>query len=153
MNEARAEVFVSVPPSRAFELFTGEIDRWWRRGERYGGPDVEGHRLEPQLGGRFVEVLADGENELGRITVWEPPHRLAFTWRQGNWLPQEVTEVEVRFVSSGAGTQVLLRHHGFDSVSSQVGCEVGYQAGWQELLDWYSEASDAIDQREEETCT
>jgi uncharacterized protein YndB with AHSA1/START domain len=137
MNEVVAEVVVPVSVERAFTLFTRDVHRWWRRGERYGGTDVVAHRFEPRLGGRFLEVLADGEHALGVITAWEPPQRLVFTWRQGNWTPDEVTHVEVRFAAVRDGTRVVLRHSGFDAVRSEAGCDVGYAAGWRELLSWY----------------
>jgi hypothetical protein len=38
------------------------------------------------------------------------------------------------------GTRVRVRHHGFDSITSDIGCEVGYETGWQELLGWYSQS-------------
>jgi uncharacterized protein YndB with AHSA1/START domain len=140
MNEVRAEISVPVPRERAFVLFTADVDRWWRPGERYGGPDVLGHRFEPWVGGRFVEQLADRERELGRITAWSPPERLAFSWRQSNWRPDESTEVAVSFEQVDGGTRVCLRHHGFDGVSSDVGCEVPYSVGWRELLGWFNDA-------------
>jgi hypothetical protein len=31
-DAARVSVTVAVPPPLAFEIFTAEIDRWWRRG-------------------------------------------------------------------------------------------------------------------------
>jgi uncharacterized protein YndB with AHSA1/START domain len=141
VNEVRAEVVVGQPPAEAFRLFTVEIDRWWRRGERYGGTEVRGHHFEPYVGGRFLEILDEREGVLGVITVWDPPTRLSFTWRQGNWKPEETTEVEVTFSEVADGTRVVLRHIGFDSVSSDIGCEVGYAHGWDELLGWFQEAS------------
>jgi uncharacterized protein YndB with AHSA1/START domain len=149
VNEVQAEVVVPVPPARAFAYFTADVDRWWRRGERYGGPDVVGHRFEPWVGGRFLQLFADGESALGQIVAWEPPRLLAFSWRQRNWEPGEATEVEVTFEQEGAGTRVLLRHHGFDGITSDVGCDVGYRAGWAELLGWLGEAIS----EEEATCT
>jgi uncharacterized protein YndB with AHSA1/START domain len=141
VNEVEAAVTVPVAPAEAFELFTRDVDRWWRRGERYGGSSVVGHRFEPWIGGRFVQVLHDRDTELGRIVVWEPPSRVAFSWRQGNWRPDEVTRIEVTFTPVSGGTQVLLRHFGFDGIESQVGCEIGYSAGWAELLGWFAEAA------------
>jgi uncharacterized protein YndB with AHSA1/START domain len=140
VNEVRAQVIVAVEPTAAFEAFTADVDRWWRRGERYGGTDVLGHRFEPGVGGRFVQILADREAPLGDILVWEPPHRLAFSWRQKNWLPGEITRVEVTFTPVAEGTEVVLRHHGFAQVVSDVGCDVGYAAGWSELVGWFAES-------------
>jgi uncharacterized protein YndB with AHSA1/START domain len=151
VNEARATVLVAAEPARAFTLFTDEVDRWWRRGERYGGPEVTGHRFEGRVGGRFLELSGEAEQTLGFITVWDPPGRLAFTWRQGNWTPGEVTEVEITFAAEESGTRVTLRHRGFARILSEVGCEVGYAAGWRELLGWYQESIDEL--TKERACT
>ena len=140
MNEVRATVLVEADPARAFALFTDEVDAWWSRGERYGGPEVTGHRFEPYVGGRFLELHGEHEHALGHITVWDPPHCLAFTWRQSNWTPGEITEVVVRFAPQADQTRVTLRHRGFARIASDVGCEVGYAAGWRELLGWYRES-------------
>jgi uncharacterized protein YndB with AHSA1/START domain len=35
--------------------------------------------------------------EVGRVSAWEPPHLLAFTWRNSDFAPHESTSVEVRF--------------------------------------------------------
>jgi uncharacterized protein YndB with AHSA1/START domain len=151
VNEVRATVVVAADPARAFTLFTDDVDRWWRRGERYGGPEVTGHRFEGRVGGRFLELSEETENALGVITVWDPPDRLAFTWRQSNWTPGEVTEVAITFVAEDGGTRVTLRHRGFARIVSEVGCEVGYAAGWRELLGWFEES---INERtQERACT
>ena len=34
-DQARATVLVAVPPDVAFQVFTEEIDQWWRRGLKY----------------------------------------------------------------------------------------------------------------------
>jgi hypothetical protein len=34
-DQARASVGVAVPPEEAFDIFTREIDLWWRRGPRF----------------------------------------------------------------------------------------------------------------------
>ena len=144
-------MLVATHPARAFALFTDEVDRWWRRGERYGGPEVTGHRFEGHVGGRFLQLSASGESALGYITVWDPPSRLAFTWRQSNWTPGEVTEVAITFAPEDGGTRVTLRHRGFAQITSEVGCEVGYAAGWRELLDWYRES--VAEPTKERACT
>jgi uncharacterized protein YndB with AHSA1/START domain len=151
VNEVRATVLAATDPARAFSLFTDEVDRWWRRGERYGGPEVTGHRFEGHVGGRFLQLSGEEERALGVITVWDPPGRLAFTWRQRNWTPGEVTEVMITFTAEDGGTRVTLRHRGFAQIASDVGCEVGYEAGWRELLGWYRESIN--EQTRERACT
>lgn len=151
MSSVSASVEVPVDPEAAFRLFTEHVDGWWRRGERYGGIHVLGHRFDGFVGGRFVELTVDGESELGVITCWEPPSRLGFTWRQGNWSDDELTYVEVSFRRSGTGTIVRLEHRGFELVKSDVGCDVGYERGWAELLGWFAEA--ALSEQGDKSCT
>jgi uncharacterized protein YndB with AHSA1/START domain len=50
--------------------------------------------------------------EAGRVTLWEPPTRLVFDWRNLNFAPDEKTEVEVRFEAIGDGTRVTVEHRG-----------------------------------------
>jgi len=109
-------VTVAAPPDRAFALFTEEVDRWWRRGPVYrfrpGGGRM---RFDPGPDGRLVEEYDDGSHfEVGRILAWEPGRRLAFEWRNPNFAPGEVTEVEIRFTATEGGTRVVVRHTGWD---------------------------------------
>jgi hypothetical protein len=117
-DRVRVETFVRVPIVDAFEVFTLEIDQWWRRGPRYrvGGKHPGTLHLEPRLGGRIFEQYGAGGSalhEIGAITAWEPPAHFAFTWRGINFAPGEVTTVEVWFAASGEGTRVTLEHRGF----------------------------------------
>jgi uncharacterized protein YndB with AHSA1/START domain len=108
----------------AFDVFTQEIDLWWRRGLKYR---VAGTRrgiihLEPRVGGRLLESFesSDGSRvvETGRVTTWEPPARLVFEWRAVNFAPSEKTEVEVTFAPSASGTLVTVKHRGWSAIRS-----------------------------------
>src|SRR5437764_10536557 len=95
---------VAATPQRAFEVFTREIGAWWRPNSLFrftrNSPGVVA--FEPGVGGRFTEILPNGEVfEIGRITVWEPGAQLAFTWRQETFTPEQLTNVEVRFERYG----------------------------------------------------
>ncbi len=64
-------VEVRADPATAFRLYTGGINRWWRRDSWYWNDRrrASGLRIEPFVGGRFVEVWdeATGEGfEIGR---------------------------------------------------------------------------------------
>jgi len=119
---ATVSVKVAVTPDVAFAVFTEETDLWWRRGPKFrhaaGAPGTL--RIEPGLGGRVVEAWTQDGNErefeLGRVTVWEPPARLAFSWRNGTFVAVERTDVEITFVASGNGTLVTVRHRGWESL-------------------------------------
>ncbi len=118
-DQARVSVSVGVAPSVAFELFTSEIDRWWLRGPKYRNSASRSGliRLEPRVGGRLFESVenATGEHvfEVGRVRVWEPPTRLAFSWRASNFAPNEHTEVEIEFAPTSSGTLVTVTHRGW----------------------------------------
>lgn len=118
-DRVRVVVTVPVDPATAFRVFTEDIDRWWRHGRRYrvAGREPGMMVLEPRAGGRVFEQYADGQplHEAGKITAWEPPHRLALEWRVANFAPGEVTYVDVAFspIRAGAATRVELVHTGF----------------------------------------
>ena len=118
-DKVTVTAFVDVAPADAFEVFTTEIDRWWRRGPAYrvAGKQPGVLHLEPGLGGRLFEEYARGAvHEVGTITAWEPPAHLAFEWRSITFVPGEITRVDVRFAASGSGTRVTLEHHGWSTI-------------------------------------
>jgi uncharacterized protein YndB with AHSA1/START domain len=144
---ATATIEVACDPGTAFAVFTADIGTWWKRGTRYWNDAEKGRelRFEPKVGGRLMEVhdLDTGEGfEIGRVLVWEPGHRLVFTWRQGDWAPTETTDVEVRFEPIAQGTRVIVEHGGWDQVASAPpGVTDGYAHGWAEILGFYGEAA------------
>ena len=79
---------VAAPAARTFTAFTGEIGEWWRPNGLFRFTDRAGGRLafEPDPPERLVEIGTDGERfEIGPVTVWDPPHRLVFGWRQAGF--------------------------------------------------------------------
>jgi uncharacterized protein YndB with AHSA1/START domain len=118
-DQVRVTIAVAVPQAVAFEIFTREIDRWWLKGPKYREPGMSGGlmRLEPGVGGRLFESIESGEGErifeVGSVQTWEPPSRVAFTWRNRTFAPAETTEVEVTFASTSTGTLVTVVHRGW----------------------------------------
>ena len=147
-SPSRLVVALRVPatPARAFAAFTDEIGRWWRPNGLFRFTDRPGGRLafEPGPEGRLIETADDGTVfEIGRIEVWEPPQRLAFTWRQATFSPRQATRVEVRFEPVGEETRVCVEHSGWDGVPAQQAARHGlplavfqrrHAEWWQELL-------------------
>ena len=112
---------VGVPPATAFEAFTEEMDAWWGRGPRFRfvAPYEGVMKLEPGVGGRLLHVYDEAADKVfvvGHVRVWQPPERLVVSWRLTNFAPHEETEVDVRFVPSGAGTRVSVTHRGWDGL-------------------------------------
>jgi uncharacterized protein YndB with AHSA1/START domain len=142
---ARAEVTVDASPEDAFALFTEDIGLWWRRDTPYWNDRERGLsvRIEPGLGGRFVEVydLEDGSGmEVGRVTAWQPGRRLALSWTQADWPGGATTDLEITFAPLPDGrTAVSLEHSGFERVPGALEFVDGYDAGWKEVLGWFAE--------------
>jgi len=115
---ARVTTYVAVAPMDAFEVFTEEVDLWWRRGPRFrgGGPDSELAFEEDDRGRRLVERGQQGAFEIGRVKVWEPGKRLVLDYRLSNFAAGESTTVEVRFEAFAAGTRVVLEHRGWENI-------------------------------------
>ncbi len=121
-DSAAVSVYVAVSVEDAFEVFTREIDQWWRRGSKFriAGARPGSLSLEQELGGRLFETVqfADGERtfNVGSVVTWEPPHRLALEWRNVNFKPHEKTLVEVTFSPVGEGTMVRVEHRGWSTL-------------------------------------
>jgi uncharacterized protein YndB with AHSA1/START domain len=116
-----ATTIVRVPPDVAFEVFTDEIDAWWRRGPRFRWLlDAEGRlRFEGGEGGRLVEVRDDATEEgfeVGRILVWKPAERLVFEMGARAFERGQTTEVEITFERVDGGTRVRVEHRGWEAI-------------------------------------
>jgi uncharacterized protein YndB with AHSA1/START domain len=133
---------VKASPERAFEAFVGEIGAWWRPNTLFQTTPRAPGRLafEPGEGGRLTETLATGKVfEIGRVTAWEPPQRLAFTYRQANFPPELTTEVEIRFDPVEDETRVSVEHRGFDRVPQASAARHGFPDGLllTRLAEWW----------------
>ena len=120
---------VAASPQRAFEAFTEEIGQWWvPNGLFMLTPRGDGAlRFEPGEGGRLVTTLADGsEFEVGRISVWQPGERLALTWRQASFAPEQTTHLDVRFEAIGDETRVTVEHRGWDTIPQTHAARHGF---------------------------
>ena len=136
---------VDVAPDWAFRFFTEKIGDWWPL-EDYsmfassgrGRPDEI--VFEPGVGGRVFERLGDEVCVWGEVHVWEPPHRVAFSWRTNPEWP-DVTDVEITFTPEESGTRVRLRHTGWERLGDRAeAARASYAGGWGEVLGRYEAA-------------
>jgi uncharacterized protein YndB with AHSA1/START domain len=144
---------VPADPVVAFQAFTEEIGSWWRPSGlfpfslgRSGTLDLEGG-----VGGRLVERYDDGTLvEIGRIRLWEPPHRLALSWRQAGFEPDQTTDVEVRFDDVGGDrrseTRVTVEHRGWDGIPQASAARHGMALPviQRRLAEWWQAQLDAL---------
>ena len=109
----------------AFDLFTKDIDHWWKQGPR--------NRLIGNRPGIMEFGEKDGVTYLqevdkrrpdfivkaGKVTKWEPGKRLSFEWRWPMADPKEpVTIVDIRFAPAGDYTRITLEHLGLEKLSN-----------------------------------
>jgi uncharacterized protein YndB with AHSA1/START domain len=129
----RKSITVNCPPEISFRAFCHEMSQWWPGG--FGGKDAR-PTLEPRVGGRFYERRPDGtEYEIGRVTAYQPPAMVAFTWRAPSWDVE--TEVSVRFTREGSGTRIELEHSGWEQDAKTRDARKNYDGGWDFVLGHY----------------
>jgi len=133
MASVRVSVTVDVDPTTAFEIFTGEIDEWYRKGVSLltSRDRARTLRFEPGVGGRLIELGRNDDTavERGRITVWEPGVQLVF-------VDFKQTEVDVRFEPTDGGTRVVLEHRGLERLSPEEAASTSIH-GWRRLAGWF----------------
>ncbi|MCA8902175.1 MAG: SRPBCC domain-containing protein [Hyphomonas sp.] len=117
MSAVIVSLRVPAAPEEAFDVFTGEIGTWWRPGALF--------QLTPRGDGtlsfadreRLITTLPNGKVfEIGRVHIWLRGERLAFSWRQATFTPDQVTEVDIRFERVGEETRVTVEHRGWDTI-------------------------------------
>jgi uncharacterized protein YndB with AHSA1/START domain len=140
------EMSVNVAGSadHAFHLFTEAIDTWWPLATHScGQSEAASCCFEPVVGGRLYERLENGQEHIwGQVLVFDPPHRVVFTWHPGR-PPETAQEVELRFVRAGAETRVELVHRGWEKFGEGAAEMHGkYIEGWGFVLaDRFAEAA------------
>lgn len=133
---------VKAPPERAFDIFTEEIGAWWRPDPLFQiTPRGDGElAFEGGEGGRVLTRLPSGKAfEIGKVTEWVRGERLAFTWRQASFAPDQTTEVEVTFEPVGAETRVTVRHYGWTEIPREHAARHGFPDEITQLrvADWW----------------
>ena len=113
---------VKATPQETFDVFTQEIGSWWRPNGLFQLTPHGDGQLRFELGdsGRLVTDLPNGATfEIGRVSAWVPGERLAFSWRQATFAPDQTTEVEVRFEPVGDETRVTVEHRGWGAIPQE----------------------------------
>jgi DNA-binding transcriptional ArsR family regulator/uncharacterized protein YndB with AHSA1/START domain len=135
----RKSVVVSCPPEQAFSLFTEGVAGWWPLATHSVGEEkVRSAVFEAGVGGRIYEIWADGqERDWGEVIVWEPPHRVVYSWQPNEDRPA-ATEIEVRVTPDGDGARLDLEHRGWERLGGEAAEAYGhYTGGWDVVLSAY----------------
>jgi uncharacterized protein YndB with AHSA1/START domain len=128
---SRVLVSVRVPasPARAFSAFTDEISRWWKPNGlfRFSRGRTGTLSFEAGVGGRLIESYPEGDAfVVGDIRVWDPPNRLALSWREDSFGPDQETQLDVRFEPVGHETRVTVQHFGWDTIPPEHAARHGF---------------------------
>jgi uncharacterized protein YndB with AHSA1/START domain len=135
-----------VSPADAFGTFTERMAAWWPPSETWSGDALESIGIEARAGGFWFERGPHGMRlDRGRVTTWEPPHRLVVSWQLGidgtpvpN--PARASEVDVTFEAEGDGCQMTLRHFGFErhgADGARYRDVMASESGWPAILARY----------------
>lgn len=133
-------VSVSWPPEEAFRRFTADFGVWWPSATHsIGGKLVKRVVFECRVGGRIFEELTDGRRyQWGKVTLWEPPSRVGFTWHPSRE-EAEAQDVELTFHAEATGTRVELVSAGWERLGPKAAkARKGYSIGWGAVLDHWA---------------
>jgi len=144
----RRQIVVDTPIENAFTVFTDRFGDFKPPEHNLLAAPISETVFEPRVGGHIYDRAVDGsECRWARVLVFEPPHRVVFSWDiSPQWQietePENTSEVEVRFVAETPGrTRVELEHrnidrHGPDWTSVADG--VADEGGWPLYLARYA---------------
>lgn len=131
-------------PEDAFRVFTTEIGAWWPLPTHGMFGDSSSSVMFRD--GHVVEVSNDGTEAVwGQARTWNPPTTLVIAWHPGR-SADDASEVEVRFIPDGSGTNVVLEHRGWEKFGSDAmerrRSYVGPNA-WGYVLDHFADGAEA----------
>lgn len=117
MSAVLVSLRVPASPEEAFDIFTAEIAAWWQPSALFQLTPRGDGTLSFEEEARLITTLPNGKVfEIGRVTAWQRGQRLAFSWRQASFAPDQITHVEVRFEAVGAETRVTVEHRGWNTI-------------------------------------
>lgn len=141
----RREVTVPTNVEKAFEVFVERFDEVKPPVHTLLGAPLASTTVEAHVGGSIVDRGTDGsECRWADIRVFDPPHRLVFSWNIGpDWAlvadPENASEVEVSFTALGPdSTRVVLEHRHLDRHGpgwQTLPSDLGGANGWPLYLD------------------
>jgi len=126
---------VTCRPETAFRLWTEGIGKWWPADHTVSG-DPAAVVFEGRVGGRVFERARDGsEYEWGRVTLWEPPSLLGYTWYLGGE-SDDATDVRIGFCASGDDSTVVeIQHQGWERLGTRAEAwRERNRSGWESLI-------------------
>lgn len=129
-------VTVELAPRDAWTLFTEHLCEWWPLASHSCSLDAGAKVVfEPRAGGAVTELAPDGQRHpWGTLTAWRPPHEFAMSWHPAK-PAEEATRLRVTFTAIASGTEVRVRHDGWEARGVQAqAVRDAYEQGWPLVL-------------------
>jgi uncharacterized protein YndB with AHSA1/START domain len=143
IDPIRLQFDVDCTVAHAFAIWTARTSAWWPASHSVSTEPGLRVVFEPRVGGRIYERTTVGvEHDWGRITVWDPPHRLVYQWHL-RADAADATEVAITFQPrDGERTLVQIEHRGWERLGAKAAARRERNlAGWDSLLPHYVEAT------------
>ena len=148
-TSVRTSIVVQAPIERAFSVFTEDFGRFKPPEHNMLAVEIAETVFESRVGGHVYDRGVDGsECRWARVLVYEPPHRVVFSWDiSPQWQIEtdldKTSEVEVRFIAEAPDrTRVELEHRhldrhgeGWQAVRESVESEGGWPLYLQRFAD------------------
>jgi uncharacterized protein YndB with AHSA1/START domain len=144
----RKEIVVPAPIDKAFFVFTERLGDFKPPEHNLMAAPIAETVFEPRVGGHIYDRATDDtECRWARVLVYEPPHRVVFSWDIGpTWQletdPANASEVEVRFIEEDPSrTRVELEHRNIDRHGpgwEAIADGIGNDQGWPLYLARYA---------------
>ena len=134
---------IDCPVDHAFDVWTTRLSTWWPKGHSTSGDPDTVVSLEPRVDGRVYERTSTGEEiEWGRVTVFEPPHQLSYTWHIGR-PSDEATHVAITFADAGDDTTRLeIEQTGWENLGDDaLTYREANTSGWSGLIPHFAAAA------------
>jgi uncharacterized protein YndB with AHSA1/START domain len=150
-NALSKTITVEAPQQRAFEIFTAGFDSWWPRSHHTGEGELRQAVIEPREGGRWYATTSVGNEEWGRVLVWDPPHRVVLDWQLTAEFSYDAdfhSEVEARFVAEGpTRTRLEFEHRNLDRYGDRAAAmaqTLDSEGGWTGILAGYAAVASGV---------
>jgi len=127
----KLDLVVNLAKEKTFEAFVEQFSNWWPKAYTWSGSDLQTIQIEARVNGKCFETGPfDFRLDWGRVLLFKPSEKVAFTWqisptRIPEPNPDKASEVHIFFVAKGLSTVLKLEHNNFSN----------HGEGWKEYFE------------------
>lgn len=113
------ELFIKAPPERVFQALTekADLERWF----------VQKAEIDLRPGGALRFQWGPNSIEVGKVLVFDPPHRLSYSWEA---LEPSPTTITFELTAENGGTRLHLTHTGIGEGDDWDDYYTAISSGW-----------------------